>query len=75
MSNAVDLIILDGPHTGVMVCQPKPVPATITHEGEEYTTAIHDEQYHVAYQDEAALDDAEYWIAVHSLQPSWDLRS
>lgn len=74
MTNAVDMVILDGPHTGVMLCQPKPVPATITHGGAEYVTAIYNELFHVAYQDEAAMDDAAYWIAVHSLQPSWDLK-
>lgn len=74
MSNAVDILLVDGPHNGVVLCQPRPVPAVITHEGVEYTTDTY-EQIHVAYYDpEDIIADIDTLIEERSLTPSWDLR-
>jgi hypothetical protein len=74
MSNAVDILLVDGPHNGVVVCQPKPVPATITHEGSTYTTDTY-ERVHVAYHDpEDIVADIDELIEARKLVASWDLK-
>lgn len=74
MTNAVDILLVDGPHNGVIVCQPKPVPAVLTHEGSDYTTDTY-EGIHVAYHDpENIVADIDDLIEASSLTTSWDLR-
>lgn len=74
MSNAVDILLIDGPHSGVVLCQPKPVPATITHQGATYTTDTHN-QVHVAFHDpDEIIADVDEMIAASGLTASWDLK-
>lgn len=74
MSNAVDILLVDGPHSGVVLCQPKPVPETITHAGATYTTDTY-EQIHIAvYDPENIVADIDELIEASGLTPSWDLK-
>jgi hypothetical protein len=76
MSNAVDILVVGGPHDGIVLCQPRPVPATIVHEGVTYTSTIHDDVYRVfRYDVEDGADvDAAIVAAPITYGPAWDLR-
>jgi hypothetical protein len=73
MSNAVDILVVGGPDDGLVLCQPRGVPATIVHKGVSYTHEIYDEQYHIARfdpEDDSNVADA---ITAKGMTPSWDL--
>lgn len=73
MSNFVDILMVDGPFDGMVMCQRKPVPATITHMGSTYTTDTY-ERIHVAYHDpDNIVANIDTLIEANNLQPSWDL--
>lgn len=73
MSNSVDILLIDGPYSGLILCQPRPVPATITHAGETYTPDTY-AGIHVAYYDPGAVvADVDALIAASGLTQAWDL--
>lgn len=79
MSNAVDILLVGGAHDGVVVCQPRPVPATITYKDVIYTSVVYNLIYRVAVvgvPDVAVVDVPAIVaaIAANGWQPCWDLR-
>jgi hypothetical protein len=74
MSNAVDILLVGGPSDGVVMCQPRPVPTTITHRDTEYTTLVHNQVYRVAYYSLDDVEDVPNAIVAAQFQPAWDLR-
>ncbi len=72
MSNMVDILVVGGPHDGVVLCQPRGVPAVIVHEGTSYVHATH-ERVHVARFDPFDDSDVDAAVAASGLTPSWDL--
>jgi hypothetical protein len=75
MSNAVDILVVNGPDAGAIVCQERPVPATIPVDTLMYATVAYDNRYWVAVVDAEADNEAaiEAAIAATGWQPSWDL--
>ena len=73
MSNSVDILLVGGPKNGVIMCQPLPVPATIEHFADDYTTMIHASVYRVAVYSEDDVEDVAGEIVSQGFKPSWDL--
>lgn len=77
MSNAVDILVCDGALAGLKLCQPRPVPGTITLQttgGElAYSTVAYNDRYWVAVVDADDLSAVPGMIASNNWQPSWDL--
>lgn len=82
MSNDVDILFVDGDAAGKMVCQPRPVPATLsfptvntptvyTHVDFAHTNGKH---YHIARSDvDTTNEQIEALIAAASFTPGWDI--
>lgn len=74
MSNAVDILVVGGVDDGLVLCQPRPVPATIEHKGVTYTIEIHDQRYVARFDPEDASDVDAALLEAGMVDPSWDLR-
>lgn len=73
MSNMVDILVVGGPHDGVILCQPRGVPATIVHDDATYTSTVHNMVYRIFRFDVEDGADVDAAIAAAGLQPAWDL--
>lgn len=78
MSNAVDILVCDGPHAGRRYCQSRPVPVAMILEDEDgddwtYYTWAYENRYWIAVVDINDLSAVAAMIAAHNWQPSWDL--
>lgn len=77
MSNAVDILMVDGPVAGLVVCQPRPVPSTLEVPAAngmlQYNHKTH-KGYHIGTFGEVSEADADLAIMYSGLTPSWDLK-
>lgn len=89
MSNAVDILLIDGPLSGTMVCQPRPVPMVIyvynnqDNESWYYETAMFQEvkgnqriPYRIAVRSAGKMPDYETVMGViraANFQKAWDI--
>ena len=78
MSNDVDILLLDGPSHGFVVCTNRPVPAEITVLDFVYDSRIVTEEglnYRVALAEDSEWSDdtIHMHIRAREWQPSWDL--
>jgi hypothetical protein len=82
MTNAVDVLMIDGPHHGEVVCMKKPLVRYI--EYPELPTVPYErrvfigtgnKRYHIAQHPDGASNpsDIEFTIIARNFPPSWDL--
>lgn len=78
MSNAVDVLVCDGPCAGLKLCVPRPVPSTLVI-GDglgnvfDYALVAYENRYWVAVVNRVTLTAVAAAIAAANWQPSWDL--
>lgn len=84
MSNAADILAIDGPMIGTMVCHPLPIPSTVEFPAATasfaYTHIIfnsptYGKKFHIATQEPEEIDDAyiDSVIYLSDFTPGWDI--
>lgn len=86
MTNAVDILLVDGPAHGRMICVKRPAPTNIELQLDPLTPVLQyvrrehtyfgtDKKYHVALPPDSVVTDAfiDGTIFTLNFQPAWDL--